>query len=109
MPCGRTSGTRRGRYHRRRLIERFENLVAMFHLGLVFRATILSMGAGASHVAKKGKNMDGEKDEDFWSVGFCVFTSRFLFDWSVILFVAFTLTNKLHYAPVAWPSCTLHV
>jgi hypothetical protein len=51
MPRGRTSTTRCGRYHgRRRRIERFEHWVTVFHFGLVFRAKVVSMGAGASHV-----------------------------------------------------------
>ena len=65
MPCRQTE-TRCGKYHGR-LIERLErgdNLVAIFPLGLVFGAKIVSMG-GVSHVAKGLGNKDDEENEGF--------------------------------------------
>jgi hypothetical protein len=70
-PCGRT-GTWCERYHGRLIEVGFDhedNLVAMFHLGLVLRAKIVSMG-GASHIAKKIKKDDegfkGKQESRRW-------------------------------------------
>jgi hypothetical protein len=37
----------------------------MFHLGLVFRAKVISMGVGARHVVKGLGNKDDEENEGF--------------------------------------------